>query len=129
MKIKLKYSKQIIMLSLFCWAATYIIKAQTTTEIFIPIGQSPGVSGKYSITGKIESVNLKDSTVTILQDAGGKITLKVTPGCAIYIDKSKLKMRNKKGYCIDMKPGMKAEAKYKDNKPGNKMEWIKVQQE
>jgi hypothetical protein len=128
MKTELKHIKTIMLISIFCWASSEA-HAQTMTEIYIPIGQSPGVSGKYSIIGKIESVNLKDSTVTILQDAGSKITIKVTPGCYIYLDKSKRKLSNKKGYCADMKPGMRTEAKYKDNKPGNKIEWIKVQLE
>ena len=61
-----------------------------------------------------------------MQDVGSKVTLSITPGCAIYLDKSKLKLSNKKGYCINIKPGMRAEAKYKDNKPANKLEWIKV---
>jgi hypothetical protein len=120
--------KTVLVLSFFGFAWPKMF-AQTMTEVFIPIGQSPGVSGKYSVMGKIESVNLKDSTVTILQDAGGKVSFKITRGCHIYLDKSKLKLRNKKGYCADIKPGMKAEAKYKDNKPGNKVEWVKVQVE
>ncbi len=128
MKIKFKYIKAIIALCFFCRASVEVY-SQTMTEVFIPIGQSPGVSGKYSIMGKIESVNLKDSTVTLMQDAGNKISFKITKGCHIYLDKSKLKLRNKKGYCADIKPGMKAEAKYKDNKPGNKVEWVKVQVE
>jgi hypothetical protein len=115
-------------LSFFCRASVEV-HAQTMTEVFIPIGQSPGVSGKYAIIGKIELVNLKDSIVTIMQDAGNKTSFKITPGCHIYLDKSKLKLRNKKGYYADIKPGMKAEVKYKDNKPGNKVEWVKVQVE
>jgi hypothetical protein len=128
MKIYIKKIKTILVLFIFCWASLKA-EAQLKTEQFIPIGQSPGVSGKYSIMGKIESVNLKDSTVTIMQDAGSKITIRITPGCDIYLDKSKLKLSNKKGYCANMKPGMRAEAKYRDNKPANKIEWIKVQVE
>ena len=33
------------------------VHGQQMTEIFIPIGQSPGVSGKSSLVGAIESVN------------------------------------------------------------------------
>jgi hypothetical protein len=128
MKIELKYIKGIVLISIFYWASS-AAHAQKMTEIYIPIGKSPGVSGKYSIMGKIETVNLQDSTVSIIQDAGSKVTVRITPGCAIYLDKSKLKLSNKRGYCANMKPGMMAEAKYKDNKPSNKLEWIKVQVE
>jgi hypothetical protein len=44
----------------------------------------------------------------------------------IYRDKNKLKLQNKKGYWVNIKPGMTAEVKYSDNKPGGKIEWIKV---
>ncbi len=128
MKIELRFLKSIILVLIFCWAS-FEAYTQATTEIYIPIGQSPGVSGKYSIIGKIEAINLNDSTVTIIQDAGSKVNVKITPGCTIYLDKNKLKMSNKKGYCANIKPGMRTEAKYKDNKPGNKLEWIKVQLE
>jgi hypothetical protein len=128
MKVCLKHIKTILLIFIFCQVSAELY-AQTMTEIYIPLGQSPGVSGKYSIMGRIESVNLKDSTVTMIPATGNKITIKITAGCAIYLDKSKLRLGNKKGYCIDMKQGMLAEAKYRDNKPGNKIEWIKVQLE
>jgi hypothetical protein len=125
MKIDLKHIKTILLFSIFCWAS-FELYAQKTTEVYIPIGQSPGVSGKYSLMGRIDAVNMSDSTVTIKQDAGGKTTIRITAACAIYLDKSKLKLSNKKGYCADIKQGMMAEAKYKDNKPGGPVEWIKV---
>jgi hypothetical protein len=126
MKVYLKHIRTVLLVFICCQISAELY-AQTMTEIYIPVGQSPGVSGKYSIMGRIESVNLKDSTVTMIPTTGNKITIKITAGCAIYLDKSKLKQSNKKGYCTDMKQGMLAEAKYRDNKPGNKIEWVKVQ--
>ena len=128
MKINLKQVKTIVLIFVFCWICSDLY-AQKMTEIYIPVGQSPGVSGKYSLMGSVESVNMNDSTVTIRQDGGSKTTIKITAGCAVYLDKSKLKLSNKKGYCANIKQGMKAEAKYKDNKPGGLIEWIKVQPE
>jgi len=87
-------------------ALTFCLHAQKETELFIPIGKSPGVSGKYSLMGRIDAVNMSDSTVTIKQDAGGKTTIRITATCAIYLDKSKLKLSNKKGYCADIKQDM-----------------------
>ena len=128
MKTGLKYIKTILLIFIFC-RASFDIYAQKTTEIYIPVGKSPGVSGKYSLMGRVEAVNMNDSTITIKQDAGSTTTVKITAWCAIYLDKSKLKLSNKKGYCADIKQGMKAEAKYKDNKPGGLIEWLKVQLE
>jgi hypothetical protein len=55
--------------------------------------------------------------------------MKFTAATIIYLDKSKLKLQNKIGSWADVKPGMTAEVKYIDNKPGNPAEWIKVQVE
>jgi len=35
------------------------------TEQYIPIGQSPGLSGKYTVIGKLQSVNAKEQTCTV----------------------------------------------------------------
>jgi hypothetical protein len=69
-----------------------------------------------------------DSTITFRQEAGMK-SMRFTAATIIYLGKSKLKLQNKKGTWADIKPGMTAEAKYIDNKPGNPIEWIKVQME
>ena len=126
MKIDMKHIKTFILISIFCWLSSEIY-AQKMTEIYIPVGQSPGVSGKYSLLGRVEAVNRNDSTVTIIKESGSKTTFRITAGCAIYLDKNKLKLRNSRGYCADIKPGMKAEAKYKDNKPDGPIEWLKIQ--
>src|SRR5207249_10408235 len=39
--------------------------AQKTTEQFIPVGQSPGLSGKHTVIGTVQAVNARDHTVTI----------------------------------------------------------------
>ena len=123
----LKHIKTIILTIILCWVS-YDIHAQKETEVFIPVGMSPGVSGKYSVMGRVETVNARDSSVTIRQESGMK-TIKITSGTKIYLDRSKLKLTNRKCYFSDCKPGMMVEAKYKDNKPGGLIEWLKVQLE
>ncbi len=127
MKTLLKHTKIIILTTILCWAS-YGIYAQKETEVFIPLGKSPGVSGKYSVMGKVGTVNTVDSTITIAQDATNK-TIKITAGTEIYLDKSKLKLTNKKGSFADIKEGLMVEAKYKNNKPDGLIEWLKVQLE
>ncbi|SRR6266496_4664756 len=127
MKTLLKHTKIIILTTILCWTS-YGIYAQKETEVFIPLGKSPGVSGKYSVMGKVGTVNTADSTITIAQDATIK-TIKITAGTEIYLDKSKLKLTNKKGSFADIKEGLMVEAKYKNNKPDGLIEWLKVQLE
>jgi hypothetical protein len=127
MKTMLHHIKIIILTIILCWAS-YDMYAQKETEVFIPLGKSPGVSGKYSVMGRVETVNGSDSTVTIRQEAGMR-TVKITASTKIYLDRSKLKLTNTKCSFADCKPGRMVEAKYKDNKPGGLIEWLKVQLE
>jgi hypothetical protein len=125
MKTVLKNNKSCLLTAVLC-AASFCLYAQKSTELYIPCGKSPGVSGKYSVMGKVEMLKAGDSTITIRQETGIK-SMRFTAATIIYLDKSKLKLQNKKGSWADIKPGMMAEAKYKDNKPGGPVEWIKVQ--
>ncbi len=56
----------IAVLAALLWSAA--AQAQKTTEQFIPIGQSPGLSGKYTYLGAIESAD----SVARLVTAGGR---------------------------------------------------------
>jgi len=106
-------------------AFTLCLHAQKETEVFIPIGKSPGVSGQYSMMGKVEEVKAFDSTMAV-RDQNGVKNLRFTIQTKIYLDKSRLNQQSKKGTWADVKPGMTAEVKYVDNKPGNPVDWIKL---
>ena len=123
-KTILKNRKPWLLTVILC-AFTFCLHAQKETEVFIPIGKSPGVSGKYSMICKVEMVKVKDSIMSITQDSG-VMNMKLTEQTKIYLDKSKLKLQNKKGVLADIKPGMTMEVKYVDNKPGNPVDWIKL---
>ena len=123
-KTILKNRKAWVLTILLC-AVSFCLHAQKETEVFIPIGKSPGVSAKYSVIGKMEMVKASDSTINIRQEAAVK-SMRMTADTEIYLDKSKLKLQNKKGTWADIKPGLTVEVKYIDNKPGNPVEWIKV---
>ena len=106
-------------------AFSFCLHAQKETEVFIPIGKSPGVSGKYSMICTVQTIQMNDSIMTIKQDSGN-MNLMITEQTKVYLDKSRLKLQNKKGTVADIKPGMTMEVKYIDNKPGNPIDWIKV---
>ena len=44
--------------------------AQKTTELYIPFGQSPGLSGKHTLIGKIVQVNALNNSITMADTAG-----------------------------------------------------------
>lgn len=98
---------------------------QKQTERFIPLGQSPGISGKYTTIGKIQTVNGQSRTLVIANESG-TYTVKITDRTKIWLDRSKSKLSTIHASMTDLKPGSLAEVKYEDE---NKhiAEWIKVQ--
>jgi hypothetical protein len=104
------------------------VHGQKATEIFIPLGKSPGLSGKYTTIGKIDTVNAQDQTIT-MTDSSGSYTIKITERTKIWLDKSKLELTNVQGTFADLRKGLLAEVKYEDNARKDKgtAEWIKIQ--
>jgi len=102
--------------------------AQKSTERYIPIGQSPGLSGKHTLIGKVQAVNPQDRTI-ICSHAGGTALVKVAHNTKIWLDRSKLKLPNVAGTLADCSTDRLIEVKYKNNvhKDGGEAEWIKVQ--
>lgn len=109
----------------FCGTAAY---AQKATEQFIPIGQSPGLSGKHTMIARIEAVNPSTRTLTVKGETGTH-TVRITDQTKIYVDRSKLQQPNRKGTFADCSVGSLAEIKFVQNerKDGGVAEWAKVQ--
>ena len=95
---------------------------QKETERYIPLGQSPGVSKKFTYIGSIDAVAPADRTIT----AGGR-TVKITDSTRIWIDRSALKQSTETGSISDLKQGRTVEIKYDDPARPQVAEWIKVQ--
>jgi hypothetical protein len=100
--------------------------AQKTTELYIPFGQSPGLSGKHTLIGKIVEVNPRSNTLTIA-DAAGSFSVTTVQSTRIYLDKSKARLPNTQGTLADCKVGDPIEVKFVDNVRSKPAEWIKVQ--
>src|ERR1700704_4209040 len=125
-KIEVKLRLFHLIFSLLLLLLCYEARSQKTTEVFIPIGKSPGASGKTTKMGKVESVRTQDYSVTMMLDDQTKATIKIEKSTAIYLDKSIQKQPNTRGKWEDIKPGLLMEAKYSEiNK--STCEWIKVQ--
>jgi hypothetical protein len=100
--------------------------AEKTTELYIPLGQSPGVSGKLTVIGKIERVDTQNGTLT-LSNASGSYDVQVTESTKIYLDRSRLNQKNEYGVLADCRKGMSAEVRFVDDERGRPAEWIKLQ--
>lgn len=98
---------------------------QKATEQFIPIGQSPGLSGKRTYMGRIGTVDADGRAI------GGKTwSATVTERTRIWLDRSKLGQRNTAGTTADLKVGAVVEVKYagaERGKSSGPAEWIKVE--
>ena len=103
--------------------------AQEMTEQYIPIGRSPGLSGKYTVIGKLQSVNAREQICSVAS-AVGIVNAKITERTKIWLDRSLLRQPNVKGTIADLKPGLTVEVKpegHQSGAPSGPAEWIKVQ--
>ena len=98
---------------------------QMMTEQFIPMGQSPGLSGKYTDLGEIEQVDVEGRTITLGGAAGGR-AVAVTERTRIWLDRSKLQQTNIAGDFADLHKGRQVEIKYEDDERRQTAAWIKV---
>ncbi|MGH9463188.1 MAG: hypothetical protein ACRD1X_18420 [Vicinamibacteria bacterium] len=100
--------------------------AQKTTERFIPIGQSPGLSGEYTKIGNIDSFSTEEKTLT-MSEPSGSYSILIAEDTHIWLDKSKLGVTNEVGTVSDLLAGRRVEVKYKGSDPKAAAEWIKVE--
>ena len=110
----------IALLSLLC--SIPLAHGHKATEIFIPLGQSPGLSSKYTYVGKIDDIDKQQRTI----NAGG-LTVKITDTTKVWLDLTKLKRTNQVGSFADLKQGQRVEIKYLDPDRKQVAEWVKVE--
>lgn len=99
-------------------------QAHRMTEQYIPIGQSPGISGKYSTIGVIEDYDPVTHAVRVRSDAG-MVTYSMNEQTSIYIDRNASKRTNLKGSYSDCTPGRRVEIMHRFDQEGVAL-WVKV---
>ncbi len=99
-------------------------EAQKSTERYIPIGRSPGLSGTVTTVGRIEQVEPASRTLSI----EGVGSVLVSEGTRIWIDRSARGEASLAGSLSDLAPGREVEVKYRDP-DRHEAEWIKVRPE
>ncbi len=124
----LKWIVGVIGIGIMLWGSTPYAHGQRATEMFIPLGQSPGLSGKVTVMGKIEAIQTKDRTIAIAGPSG-PLTAKITDRTKIWLDRSKLQQTNRTGTFADLKKDLVVEVLYEGAERRDKApaDWIKVQ--
>lgn len=100
-------------------------KAQQTTEKFIPIGMSPGVSNKVSFQGEISATDRAARSFSIRVNGSSK-TFDVSSTTRIWLDRSKVRKPNIDGSFGDLESGRWIEVKYDPDDPAV-ASWIKIE--
>lgn len=98
--------------------------SQEATERFVPIGQSPGQSGRTTYIGALQ--NVEAGRVITVSSGGASHELKVTDQTAIWIDRSRNKQPNTKGSVADLRAGQRVEVKW-DGLDRSRAVWIKIE--
>ena len=98
---------------------------QQSTERYIPLGQSPGLSERDTDVGRIEAVDAQNRSVNLSGMPEGR-GISVTDRTRIWLDRSGLKQTNTIGSFEDLEAGQKAEVKYEDPEDKTVADWIKV---
>jgi len=104
------------------------VRAQKATEMLIPIGQSPGVSGRLSVVGTIASCDQLKGTMQLTSTDRQSHVAHLTPDTRIWRDRSAAKRPNEVGTFADCRPGRLAEAKFVHEGGTRTLhaEWIKI---
>lgn len=116
-----KYAIPIILL---CAAGQGL--AQQQTEIYIPIGESPGLSGTYSDIGQIVGFDATSRTLSLAIE-GGTRPVYIAGDTNIWLDRSGARLPNVGGDVSDLESGRRAEVKYVDFTRREAAAWIKVE--
>jgi hypothetical protein len=98
---------------------------QERTERFIPIGQSPGISGVYSMVGTVRAANPATRSVTV-QGGGDTWTVRITESTDIWIDRSAALESSLVGDWSDLEVGQTVEIKCVDYQTKAEADWVKV---
>lgn len=96
------------------------------TERYIPIGRSPGISGKLSYIGTIQAYDPAQRTVT-LQGEAEPVTVSITERTRIWLDLSKIKKSNRVGETSALQVGRRTEVKFENPDRKKFADWIKVE--
>ncbi len=120
---KLASASAALLVALLCSASA--AHGQRATERFIPIGKSPGVSGKLTTIGTIAAVEPERRRIRIAGPEG-PVTVAILDSTPIWLDRSELKEKTSTGSFADCEIGRTVEVKYLDPDTRDVAEWVKL---
>lgn len=115
-----------IAVATLCLCASGIAMGQQQTERFIPLGQSPGVSGKLSDIGAIVAFDAATDTLEV-DVQGARRAVHISDDTRIWLDRSKQRLTNLDGGPGDLKQGSLVEVRYLDPAERRTAAWVKVE--
>lgn len=100
--------------------------AHPATERYIPIGESPGLSGHGTYLGRIKAVDKTTHTLTVEPESGGeRQTILVTPRSDMWIDRTRRGRTSVDASFEDCRRGRRIEAKlYRGSREAD---WVKIE--
>lgn len=113
-----------------CWLLVLLlaaptVAAQQTTERFIPIGQSPGISGKLSMLGTVHAFDASSGNLQV-DGTDGRKTYRLTAQTRIWIDRSATRQASLVGDRGDLASGRLVEVMHRRDDP-QLADWIKLE--
>jgi hypothetical protein len=101
--------------------------AQRATERYIPIGRSPGVSGKLSVIGTVEDMRVAEKWIKV-QSADKTYTVTCNDETVYWLDRTSIRMTNLVGAITDCVYGRKVEIRFvNDDREACVAAWVKVE--
>lgn len=97
--------------------------SQQATEVYIPIGKSPGVSVTSSLHGKISGLDYETRSIRLV-DRGSVKSVQVNDATRYYLDRSKYEKTSEMGTMHDCKVGRMIEVNVTDD---GDVKWIKIE--
>lgn len=118
----------VAVIGVLLWGAAPYAHGQQATEMYLPLGQSPGLSGKVTIIGTVETINAQNRTIAIA-GSSGTWSAEITERTKIWLDRSKTRLPNQAGTFADLGKGLTVEVKFEgsERKSQGPADWIKVQ--
>ena len=100
---------------------------QRATEQFIPIGQSPGLSGTVTYTGEIAELDRGARTISMRRPGdAAMVSVTVARRTLIWLDRSSVGLTNLAGTFADLVPGRVVEIHLLDPEDQGIADWIKI---
>ena len=122
----MKYFEAIWLVCIILIGITPILYAEKAAELYIPVGQSPGLSDSYNLIGRIDAVDYQNRSLTVIGTTG-RFTVYITEYTLIFMDKSMLRQPSRYGTFADIKPSIIVEVRFEADKRHRPAEWIKLQ--